>query len=200
MAHAATAHRPIDAGPLPADLERWRFTVEQFYRMGEVGILDEDDWVELIDGQVISLVRVGLRHVSIVIRLNHLLVMKAADHFTVSVNNPLVINEYVEFLPDVTLIKGVDSLERHPLPADIYLAIEVSEQSLAYDQDVKLPRYARGRVAEVWIIDVEQATVERYSEPKSDGTYAKHARFGRDDKIQSTTLPDLQLSVRDVLA
>lgn len=199
MAQTAPVDRSEAVDALPADLKRWRFTVEQFHRMGEVGILDEDDRVELIDGEIIAMSAIGLRHADIVTNLTQLFVERRAGRFRVSPQNPLVLGEHNEFQPDLVLIKGNEPLGHQPTPADIVLVVEVSDTTLAYDLNVKLPRYARAGVPELWIVDVTHDAVERFSEPKNDGTYAAHARFGRDDEVQSATLPDLQLNVRDVL-
>jgi len=198
MAQTAPVDRPVAIEPLPADIERWRFTVEDFHRMGEIGILDEDDRVELIDGEIIAMSPIGFRHYRIVNNLTRLFVTQAAGRWTVSVQHPLVISEYGEPQPDFTLLKGEGPPDRLPAPADIYLVVEVSDSTLSYDMKVKLPRYARTGVSEVWVVDVAHDTVERFSEPTDDGTYAARARFGRDDEIQSATLPDLRLNGHDV--
>ncbi len=46
--------------------------------------------------------------------------------------------------------------------------IEVSDTTLAYDRDVKLPRYARAGVPEVWIVDLEGRGVESHSDPSAE--------------------------------
>jgi len=198
MVQATTAQPPATVERLPADLPRWRFTVEQFHRMGEVGILDEDDRVELIDGEIIVMSPIGFRHARIVNNLNRLLVLQAADRYTVSVQNPFVLSEYGEPQPDIVLMTGDGPRDRLPMPADIILVAEVSDSTLAFDLNVKLPRYARAGVPEYWVVDVTGERVERFSEPRRDGTYAKHARLGRDDEIASITLPDLSLNGTDV--
>jgi Uma2 family endonuclease len=200
MAQTARVDRPEAVAALPADLPRWRFTVDDFHRMGEVGILDEDDRVELIDGEIIAMSPIGFRHARIVNNLNRLLVTRAGDRSTVSVQNPLVLSDYGEPQPDVVLLTGDGPRDHLPTPADILLVVEVSDTTLAYDLNVKLPRYARAGVPEVWIVDVAGDAFERFTDPKQEtGQYASRERFGRDDEIHSATLPDLRIPVQEAL-
>lgn len=199
MAQATTAQPPVTVERLPADLPRWRFTVEQFHRMGEVGILHEDDRVELIDGEIVTMSPIGLRHRQIVNNLNELFVDRRAGRYRVSPQNPLVLSDYGEPQPDIVLEQPDASRDRIPTPADIYLVVEVSDTTLAYDLNVKLPRYARAAVSEVWVIDVGRNMVERFTGPSNDGRYAKRDRFGVDDEISSAMLPDLRIPVREIL-
>lgn len=177
---------------------RFRFSVEDYHRLVEAGILREDERVELIGGDIITISPIGWRHRRIVANLTHLLVVQAEGRYTVSVQGSLVIDDYGEPEPDIVLDRGDGVQGRLPRPADIHLVIEVSDATLSYDLKVKLPHYARAGVAEVWVVDVARDVVERFSAPKSDGTYAKHVRFGHEDEIRSVTLPDLRLKVTDV--
>jgi len=43
-------------------LEHWKFTVDEFQRMGELGLFTEDDRVELIDGELIRMNPIGRDH------------------------------------------------------------------------------------------------------------------------------------------
>ena len=124
-------------------LTRWRFTVHDYHRMGEAGILQEDDRVELIEGELVQMTAIGTRHFSCVNRLNRLLVMNVRDEAVVSVQNPVRLNEYTEPQPDATVIRPRDYRESLPMPEDVLLLIEVSDTTLAYDRGVKLPLYAR---------------------------------------------------------
>jgi len=182
-----------------AEAERYRFTVEEYHRMGETGILGPDARVELIDGDIVTLSPIGVRHANVVTNLTELFVMQAAGRFRVSPQNPLGIGQRSEFQPDLVLVKGGEPLGHHPSPADVVLVVEVSDTTLRYDLNVKLPRYARPRVPEVWIVDVAREAFERFTGPRDDGTFERRDRFGRDHEIQSATLPDLRFHVREAI-
>ena len=177
---------------------RWRFTVHDYHRMGEAGILHEDDRVELIEGELVEMAAIGTRHFSCVNRLTRLLVMNLGDEAIVSVHNPVRLNGYTEPQPDLTVIRPRDYTQSLPVPEDVLLLIEVSDPTLAYDRGVKLPLYARAGVEEVWIVNLPAETIERYTGPSTDGyQQAEHKRRGQ--MLRSATLPGLAPTVDQVL-
>ncbi|HEX5911985.1 MAG TPA: Uma2 family endonuclease [Rubrobacter sp.] len=179
-------------------LTRWRFTVHDYHRMGEAGILHEDDRVELIEGELVEMTAIGTRHFSCVNRLNRLLVMNVGDEAIVSVQNPVRLNEYNEPQPDVTVIRPRDYRESLPMPEDVMLLIEVSDTTLAYDRGVKLPLYARTGIREVWILDLPGETIERYTDPSKEG-YRRADRLRRGQTLESIALPSLTPTVDEIL-
>jgi Uma2 family endonuclease len=131
------------------EVKRRRFTVHDYHRMGEAGILHEDDRVELIEGEIVEMAAIGTRHFSCVNRLNRLLVMSVGDEAVISVQNPVRLNEHTELQPDLAVIRARDYRESLPEPDDVLLLIEVSDTTLAYDRGVKLPLYAKAGITEV---------------------------------------------------
>jgi Uma2 family endonuclease len=182
---------------IPTEVTRWRFTVHDYHRMGEAGILHEDDRVELIEGELVQMTSIGTRHFSCVNRLNRMLVMNVGDEAIVSVQNPVRLNDYNEPQPDLTVIRPRDYRESLPMPEDVLLLIEVSDTTLAYDRGVKLPLYARTGVGEVWIVNLPVETVERYTGPSADG-YRHADQKGRGQTLESTALPGLLPSVDEL--
>ena len=179
-------------------LTRWRFTVHDYHRMGEAGILHEDDRVELIEGELVEMTAIGTRHFSCVNRLNRLLVVNVGDEAIVSVQNPVRLNEYTEPQPDLTVIRPRDYRLSLPGPEDVLLLIEVSDTTLAYDRGVKLPLYARAGIREVWIVDLARETVGRHTDP-SGKSYRRADRLRRGQTLESISLPVLTPSVDEVL-
>ena len=177
---------------------RRRFTVHDYHRMGEAGILHEDDRVELIEGEIVEMAAIGTRHFSCVNGLNRMLVRSVGDEAIVSVQNPVRLNEHTEPQPDLTVIRERDYRESLPIPEDVLLLIEVSDTTLRYDRGVKLPLYARAGIREVWIVDLSGETIERHTDP-SGHSYRRTERAQRGDRIACSTLPDLTLTVDDVL-
>jgi Uma2 family endonuclease len=177
---------------------RWRFTVDDYHRMGETGILHEDDRVELIEGEIVEMAAIGTRHFSCVNRLTRMLVMGVGDAAVVSVQNPVRLNEHTEPQPDVTVIRPRDYTQSLPLPEDVLLLIEVSDTTLAYDRNLKLPLYARSGIGEVWIVDLQASTIEQHTDPSGDGyRRVDHKRGGQ--KLQPAALPDLNPTVGEIL-
>ena len=179
-------------------LVRRRFTVHDYHRMGEAGILHEDDRVELIEGEIVEMAAIGTRHFSCVNRLTRLLVRGVGDDAVVSVQNPVRLNEDTEPQPDLAVLRPRDYLETLPGPEDVFFLIEVSDTTLSYDRGVKLPLYARAGVAEVWIVDLASETLERHAEP-SGNSYRRVEKARRAQTLASATLSGLALEVNAVL-
>lgn len=181
-----------------AGARRRLLTVHEYHRMGEVGILHEDDRVELIEGVLIQMAAIGTRHFNCVNALTRLLVLGVGDEAVVSVQNPVRLSEYGEPQPDLTLLRPRDYEESLPGPDDVLLLIEVSDTTLSYDKNVKLPLYAHAGIREVWIVDLPNETVEIHSEPSASG-YDLVRRFRRGDMLRPEALPALAVPVDAVL-
>jgi len=153
---------------------RRQFTVDDYARMRAAEILIEDDWVELLDGEIYVMRPIGPLHGGIVNKLTHLLTRLVGDAGIISVQNPIRLSDYSEPQPDIALLRPRDDYYAHALatPEDILLLIEVADTSLGYDRDEKLPRYAQANVGEVWIIDANRHVVEQYTVPMA-GEYTQ---------------------------
>jgi Uma2 family endonuclease len=180
------------------EITRRRFTVHDYHRMGEAGILHEDDRVELIEGQIVEMAAIGTRHFTCVNHLNRLLVRGVGDAAIVSVQNPVRLDEHTEPQPDLTVLRVRDYRESLPVPEDVLLLIEVSDTTLAYDRGVKLPLYARAGIREVWIVDLVGEVIERHTDPSEDG-YRHTERARQGGEIEPAALPELSISVEAVL-
>ncbi len=180
------------------EITRRRFTVHEYHRMGEAGILHEDDRVELIEGEIVEMAAIGTRHFSCVNGLTRLLVRGVGDAAIVSVQNPVRLDERTEPQPDLAVLRVRDYRESLPMPEDVLLLIEVSDTMLRYDRGVKLPLYARVGIREVWVVDLAGEIIERHTDP-SGNTYRGLEQARRGEKIESATLPELTLGVDAVL-
>src|SRR5687768_12095899 len=151
---------------------RHRLTVADYYRMAEVGILDAEARVELIDGEIIDMAPPGSPHAATVHYLIEILVLAAGGKASVLVQNPVRLSEYSEPQPDVALLRRRDDFyrERHPQPDDVLLLIEVAATSLRFDRDTKLPLYARHGIPEMWLVDLGRRRLSRHRAPQQ-GSY-----------------------------
>jgi Uma2 family endonuclease len=176
------------------ELQRYRFTVDEYHKMGEAGIFDEDDRVELIDGEIIEMSPINPPHAWCVTRLNKLFVLGVGDEAIVNVQNPIYLDDGTEPQPDLSLLKPIDfsGSKNHPGPSDILLVVEVAESTLGSDRKHKVPRYARAGIPEVWLINVKKAAMEVYSEPE-DGKYQSVRMVGPGQTITLTMLPDVSI-------
>ena len=152
-------------------LERHRWTVAEYHRMAETGMLEPDARVELIDGEIIDMAPIGPMHAGIVDQLTDLMTRAVVGSAIVRVQNPVELSNRSEPEPDLTLLRPRADFykRRQPTAADVLLAIEVSDSTLARDRNVKRPLYARHGVPEYWIVDVAGGRVLTFRGPTDDG-------------------------------
>jgi Uma2 family endonuclease len=176
------------------------FTVADYHRMADMGLLRPDARVELLAGQVVDMSPIGSRHAGCVNRLTRMLIRAVGDDATVAIQNPAVLDDFSEPQPDVAVLRHRPDgyAARHPGPADVLLLIEVMVTSRDFDRDVKVPLYARAGIPEVWLVDLEAAAVEIYREPGEDG-YAVVRRAERGEALSPASLPSKSFSVSDIL-
>ena len=180
---------------------RHRFTIEEYRRMAAAGVLSEDSPVELIDGEILEMSPVGSRHVACVNRLDDLLHERLPrSSVIVQVQSPVVLGEHYEPEPDIAVLRFRADYYAGALarPTDVFLLIEVSDSSLPFDQDVKLPVYARAGIPEVWIVDLDGGSIDRHTGPTPDG-YTQSVSAGHGATLAAATLPLLVIQVDEAL-
>src|SRR5438094_271220 len=177
---------------------RHKLSVEDYHKLGDVGILTEDSRVELIDGELIEMAPIGGPHMWVVNRLTRLLVLAVGDLGVVSVQNPVTLPPHSEPQPDIAILKpGADSTaSRVPNSADVLLLIEVADTTLAYDRTTKLKLYAKAGIAEAWIVNLQSRCVEVYREPSADG-YSRTIELRPNDVASPLALPTVKFTVAD---
>jgi Uma2 family endonuclease len=152
--------------------QRRLFTVSDYYKMAEVGILSPDDRVELIRGEILKMSPIKSPHAGIVNELSELLILALSGRATVTVQNPLRINKNSEPEPDIVVAKYRKDKYRaaHPRPEDVFLLIEVADSSLSFDRNVKNPLYAQAGIPEYWIVNLNDRQIEVFRSP-TEGEY-----------------------------
>jgi Uma2 family endonuclease len=156
-----------------ADLPRRHWlTVDDYYRMAEVGILDAEARVELIDGEIIDMAPPGSPHAATVHFFMEAFFKAVEGKATVLAQNPVRLSQYSEPQPDLALLRRRDDFyrERHPQPDDVLLIVEIAASSLRFDRDKKTPLYARHGIPETWLVDLDGRRLFRHRAPQN-GTY-----------------------------
>jgi Uma2 family endonuclease len=171
-------------------------TVAEYHRMGEAGILTEDDRVELIEGQLIAMSPIGSAHSGTVNSLTRRLVLAVGDRGVVAVQNPVRLDDLSEPQPDFSVLKPREDDYRRatPRPHEVLLIVEVADGSLAYDRGVKQSLYARHGIPEFWIVDLRANEVEVCRAPV-DGRYTTVSRIGRAGVLEPEALPGAAIPV-----
>ena len=172
---------------------RYRFTAEEYHRMGEAGIFTEDDRVELIEGDIIQMAPVGDPHINAVDRLTEVFVLAVAGKARVSVQNPVRLSQHSEPEPDLLILRR-ESFGRAGRPEDVLVLVEVSDTTLRYDRDTKLPLYARHGIPHVLNIEITAGAVVHYFE-QHDGGYGQHTRYVRGERLTLEILPSVSISI-----
>jgi len=177
-----------------------KFTVDEFHRMLQAGILREDDRVELIQGEIVEMTPVGSRHAACVKRLNRLLSRGVGDAAIVSIQDPVRLGPDSEPQPDIALLRPRPDFyaDRHPAAGDVLLIVEVADASAAYDRDTKLPLYARAGIPEVWLVDLAANQLEVYRRPSPQG-YGEKEVYRPGMRVSPEALPALSLPVAEIL-
>jgi Uma2 family endonuclease len=143
---------------------------------------------------------IGSKHAGCVDALNRLFAPLMLQQRTmVRVQGPLRLDERNELYPDLMLLRPRDDDYRLALPgpADVLLLIEVSDTTLRFDREVKLPLYAGAGVSEVWIIDLSGERVLIHRDPLQ-GEYSVHP-VRRGGTLAAQAFPEAQLAVTDIL-
>jgi Uma2 family endonuclease len=179
---------------------RHQFTVREYNRMAETGVFSPEARVELIQGEIITMSPIGHKHAFCVATLTELLMKLLGDRAMIWTQNPIELDDLSEPQPDVAVL--VRNAERYahakPKSEDVKLIVEVSESTLDYDQDVKLPLYAESAIPEYWIVNLVNSTVEIYSQPHQ-GTYKKNTVAKRGEKVIAHTIDNLSIDCNSIL-
>ncbi|MFO7536845.1 MAG: Uma2 family endonuclease [Chloroflexota bacterium] len=176
------------------------FTVDEYYRMAQTGILSPSDRVELIQGEIVAMSPIGPRHASIVSRLIHLFQPRVGERAIVTAQSPVHLDTQSEPEPDLMLLHPRDDFYAgaHPRPSDVLLLIEVADSSLAYDRDVKSVLYAAVGIGEFWLIDLVAERIIVHRQPTAD-CFRQMRIFLPGEQIAPQAIPDLSLPVAEIL-
>ena len=174
---------------------RRRFTVEEYHWMARVGILDSNERVELLDGEVVTMAAKGDKHISGLARLIDLLGDATRGRATVIVQDPIHLSSYSEPEPDLTLLhrRADYYASGKPTPADVFLVIEVSDTTFDKDFKVKMPLYAAAGILEAWLVDIPRRRLLVFRTPESSG-YREMIEIGEGASVTLLAFPDVTVS------
>ena len=180
---------------------RRRFTRAEYYRMAEVGILGEDDRVELIKGEIVQMSPIGRLHKAFVGNLSQLLAVRFADRAVVWTQNPIILTDDSEPQPDLAVLRRrtPSYRARDAYAEDVLLLIEVADTSLTYDRTTKLHLYAQAGIPEYWIVDCTNETIEVYRNPGPHG-YRDATRAAGAATLSLQAFPDVELRLAEIFA
>jgi Uma2 family endonuclease len=185
---------------MPTEVSRKLFTVDQYHRMGETGILDEDERVELIDGEIIRMSPIGARHAACVSRGMTFFFEAFGRRAVLHPQNPVQLSNWTEPQPDILVLKPRKDFysAKTPKAEDVLFVVEVADSTLRYDCDVKVPRFAAGEIPEVWIEDLQHDLLLLYRDPSGEDYKTTFTRRAG-ESISPLAFPDVTFRVDDLL-
>lgn len=178
---------------------RHRFTVDEYDRMGVVGIFVEDDRVELVDGEIVQMTPIGSRHAAYVDRLAELLRSVLGQGAIVRVQSPIRLGSHSEPQPDLAVLRRRPDFyaAAHPAAPDVLLVIEVGDASVEFDRVTKIPLYGQAGISQAWLVDVVAGSLEDYRGPTAQG-YDDRRAPRRGERVSLDAYPGLSLAVDDI--
>ncbi len=160
---------------------RLRWTLAEFDRLTELGILTEDDRIELIGGELVPMSPKGNRHENVKTKLLNALARKLPDGLEIAVELGWRPNDDNYLEPDILIFNSAPDPGRVP-PSEVLLAIEVAASSFAYDAGQKSLVYAALGVSDYWVIDAVTLTARVHREPSPAG-YARITEVRRSETL-----------------
>ncbi len=180
------------------------WTRDEYYQLASLGLF-HGQRVELILGQIIEMSPQGSRHATAVLLVQEAVRQAFGMGFVIRGQLPLFADDTSDPEPDVAVVEGDirDGLEAHPSSAS--LLVEVSDSSLSYDRKTKASVYAKAQIEDYWIVNLVEDIVEVYRVPQPDAeaeagyTYAEVVTYKRGETITPLALPQVRISVSDLL-
>jgi Uma2 family endonuclease len=183
-----------------ASLPHRKFTVEDYHNFIDMGIFKPEERLELWEGEFLEMSPIGRRHAGCVDSLAEMLRDFLHKTAIVRTQNPIVLGDFSEPQPDITLLKRRKDFYRNESAkaSDVLLTMEVSDTTAKFDRDIKFPRYAENGIQEAWLIDLENDRVEIHTQPTAKG-YKLVKILHRGDIAESTVLLEIKMAVDDIL-
>jgi Uma2 family endonuclease len=174
-----------------------KWSREEYDRLIEQGVFQEDERLELIEGEILAMTPQDARHAGSTNIVYEALDDALVAGYCLRVQLPLALGEDSEPEPDVAVVAGSarDFLQAHPETAA--LVVEVADSSLLFDRRRKLPLYARSGIPEVWIVNVVEGRLEVHRKPEGGG-YREHEVLTRGDRVACAVLREA-VAVADLL-
>jgi Uma2 family endonuclease len=142
-----------------------RWTREEYNKMARAGVFAPDERVELIEGEIVAMAAQRSPQATTVCLAQDALRAAFGPGFYVRTQFPLSLGPDSEPEPDLAVVPGNprDYAEAHPTMA--LLAVEVSDETLAFDRGRKARLYARAGIPEYWIVNLVDRVLEVYRDP-----------------------------------
>jgi len=192
--------------PAPPPEPVRRFTVDEYHRMIHVGILKEDDPVELLEGWIVAKMPRNPPH-DVAVALTQAALSAALPQTWICRGQSAVTTTDSEPEPDIAVVRGPIRryITNHPGAADTGLVVEVADSTLTRDRTLKARLYARASISIYWIVNIPDRRIEVYSDPTGSDAAESHYRQRQDFDVTGAVPLVLEgrtvatISVQDLL-
>ena len=172
-----------------------RFTVDEYHRMVDAGILREDDRVELIYGVIREMSPKNRPHIVAATRVLRVFDRGLAGRAGVYVEAPLgLVKLDSEPEPDIVVSDDPDVESYGTESFRPLLVIEVADSSLRYDLSLKSELYAKAGIPEYWVVDLPNRVLVVFRDPEG-GSYQTRTTHEPGSRIAPVSWPDFEIDV-----
>ena len=164
-----------------------RFSGDEYHRLGEIGVLTEEDRVELLEGWIVPKTVHNPPHDGTIQLIDEALRPILPSGWRIRIQSSITTQDS-EPEPDLAIVRGTvrSFLSRHPGPNEVGLLIEVADSTLNRDRSTKARLYGRAGIPVYWIINLTDRQLELFTEPTGPDPspgYRQQHTFGPDDEI-----------------
>jgi Uma2 family endonuclease len=173
--------------------QRYPISVEQYHRMGEAGLFPPDARLELIDGEILTVPPMGIPHRWAVAALTRAIIGSPLGGLVFLLPQlSVILSDFSEPEPDISLLRLPEDQyrTRAPVAADIVLLVEVSDSTLPFDRQRKMPLYARHGVPESWVVNIPNRRLEVFRRPEH-GIYTDLQELEPGTQVRLEAFPDI---------
>jgi Uma2 family endonuclease len=175
------------------------WTVDEYHQMIETGILDEDDRVELLEGEIIEMSPQIPLHAATTHSASDYLRNLLAGRVAIRIQSPITLRPNSEPEPDIAIV-SIDPgryFDHHPTPDEIFLVVEVANTTLRKDRGQKVRVYAHANIPEYWILDVYERRVYVFRNPGNEG-YQEEIILNESAIFSMVAFPEISVSVGEL--
>jgi len=180
------------------NLKRW--SVDDYHRMSELGILDSQQQTELIAGQVTIMAAKGTPHVTALHLLANILRDRLGHDVLVRTQDPIHLDNFSEPEPDLVVVRGniLDYAQQHPRPEQIYLVVEISDSTLKQDCEIKDKIYAQAGITDYWVLAIKSRQLHIFRKPTPMG-YTEELILTEPNQASLLAFPNIVITRGSIL-
>jgi Uma2 family endonuclease len=184
--------------PQLTNLKLW--TVGDYHRLSELGLLDRQERTELIAGQITLMAAKGTPHVTALHLLANILRDRLGNQALIRTQDPIQLDDFSEPEPDLVVVRGtvLDYAEQHPRPEDIDLIVEIADSTLKQDCEIKDKLYAQAGIADYWVLAVKSRQLHIFRKPIASG-YTEHLILSEPNQAAPLAFPEIAIALSSIL-